>query len=219
MIQIQKYFEENSYVVIENFLSKDLLKLCYQYTKTKASAIDFKISHEKDVYHNEWDGTFADEQVSNSYSCYGDSLMDSILYLSLEKMQEYTGKKLVPTYSYWRLYFKDQILERHIDRPSCEISTTVCLGYDASNIDKEKYPDYKWPIWIEHKDSKKEIPINLNPGDMLIYRGCEVEHWRDAYLGLNHSQVFLHYNEKDGPYNNLFDGRPLLGIPSYYKKG
>jgi hypothetical protein len=52
---------------------------------------------------------------------------------------------------------------------------------------------------------------------MVIYKGCEVEHWRDAYKGLNHAQVFLHYNEKQGKYNNINDGRLFLGLPSIVK--
>ena len=33
-----------------------------------------------------------------------------------------------------------------------------------------------------------------------------------GYWGKNHAQVFLHYNEKGGEYDILYDGRPMLGM-------
>jgi len=63
----------------------------------------------------------------------------------------------------------------------------------------------------------KEIPVHMKPGDMIIYRGCELEHWREPYWGKNHAQVFLHYNEKGGQYDIPNDGRPLLGMPGTFR--
>ena len=50
---------------------------------------------------------------------------------------------------------------------------------------------------------------------MLIYSGCELEHWREPFEGDFCVQVFLHYNHVNGKFsnNNLFDKRPMLGIP------
>jgi hypothetical protein len=133
-------------------------------------------------------------------------------------MQKKTGLKLVPTYSYTRLYRTGNILNRHKDRPSCEISTTLCLGGDH------------WPIYLdptgentvidEYKGIIKPgapvgVEVNLKPGDMLIYSGCELEHWRKPFEGKLCGQVFLHYNHAEGRFakTNLYDKRPLLGIP------
>ena len=57
--------------------------------------------------------------------------------------------------------------------------------------------------------------MDLKVGDMLIYSGCELEHWREPFQGNICSQVFLHYNHANGPFakTNLLDGRPLLGVP------
>ena len=57
----------------------------------------------------------------------------------------------------------------------------------------------------------------MKPGDMIIYRGCEIEHWREPLWGNNHAQAFLHYNEKDGEYDIPYDGRPLLGLGSEFR--
>ena len=49
---------------------------------------------------------------------------------------------------------------------------------------------------------------------MVIYKGCDVEHWRNKFIGLNHAQVFLHYNDKNGKFKEQYDGRKFLGLPS-----
>ena len=74
-------------------------------------------------------------------------------------MQQETGLELLPTYSYARIYKKGDILKRHKDRPSCEISATINLGSNLSNIDNIKYPDYQWPIFVKSNDTQEEIPI------------------------------------------------------------
>tara|TARA_R100001126_G_scaffold30079_1_gene16656 strand:- start:96 stop:509 length:414 start_codon:yes stop_codon:yes gene_type:complete len=133
-------------------------------------------------------------------------------------MIQETGLNLVPTYSYARLYKKGDILHRHKDRPSCEISTTINLGGDP------------WPIFIDGTgadnviDERKNIikpnapegtKVLLEVGDMLVYSGCELEHWREPFEGNVCGQVFLHYNHVNGPFaeKNRFDKRPMLGVP------
>jgi hypothetical protein len=132
--------------------------------------------------------------------------METLLTKVMPIMKKETNLNLIPTYSYARVYEKGSILQRHKDRPSCEISTTLNIGGDL------------WPIFIR-KDNK-DIKIKLTPGDMLVYSGCELEHWREKFTGDICSQVFLHYNHVKGKFadSNLYDKRPLLGLPSFLKK-
>jgi hypothetical protein len=57
-----------------------------------------------------------------------------------------------------------------------------------------------------------------------MYKGCELEHWREKFYGESCGQVFLHYNDASDPAakENQFDGRPILGLPqsarAYIKK-
>lgn len=208
-----EYFESNKYIVVKNFIPEDIMILYYEYCLMQAKSIDYKSANDANVYKWEWDGRFDDPQCPDVFSKYGDILMDTSLKLLTNTAEQYTGLKLNPNYTYWRLYEKGSVLKRHIDRPSCEISATINLGSNLSNIDNTKYPDYQWPIFVKSNDTQKEIPIKLNPGDALIYRGCDIEHWRDEFIGLNNAQVFFHWNIKDGKYDNKFDGRPFLGIP------
>jgi hypothetical protein len=214
---IQHYFNDNSYVVVRNFLSPEICALAYEYCKIKAESMDFKYTYNRELYNEKWDGTWSDHQAPNAYSHYGDAFMEALLKLSHPLMQQYTGKSLSYNYSYWRLYQKGNMLDRHIDRASCEISTTLCLGYDASDVDSKTYPDYDWPMWVKDKTGT-EIPIHMKPGDMIIYRGCELEHWRDKFMGKNHAQMFMHYNDNNGQYKINHDGRPMLGVPKQNSK-
>ena len=211
-----QYFEENHFVKVNNFISTEQASFLYDYVKLSthrcAHLENTQMTFDEDVY-----GCFNDSQAPGDYSKYGDLVFDTLLARKLPEMEILTGKKLIPTYSYYRLYTTNTELKRHKDRPSCEISTTLCLGYDVSNVDLEKYTDWDWPMFVGPKTGERGtegVPIHMKPGDMIIYRGCELEHWREPYWGKNHAQVFLHYNEYIENQNNMmYDGRTALGLP------
>jgi hypothetical protein len=161
--------------------------------------------------------------VPDTYSHYADIAMETLLVKVHPVMQKLTGLKLTPNYSYARIYKKGDILKRHKDRFSCEISTTLNLGGDP------------WPIYLDptgednvinesqnlvKSSASKGIKVDLKPGDMLVYKGNLLEHWRDAFQGEHCGQVFLHYNNEatEGSKENLFDRRPHLGLPGWFKK-
>ena len=192
------------WIKVENFISKDTAKLLYQYTKFGNERLSFLQSKGVTVASNVY-GKFQSEYNLKSpvFAMYGDLIFDTLMVNNLEKIENIIDTKLIPQYTFYRLYTEGTELKRHMDRESCEISTTLCLGYDA---------DYSWPIWFKDRDGN-EISIETEPGDMIIYKGCDLEHWREPFKGNNHAQVFLHYNIKDGKYNNNKDGRPVYGIP------
>jgi hypothetical protein len=156
-------------------------------------------------------GTCDDAQVPNTYSCYGDIAMETLMLKVQPIMEKETSLKLNPSYTYCRVYKKGDKLNRHKDRFSCEISTTMNLGGDD------------WPIYLEPSGKKgmKGIKVNLQPGDMLVYRGCDLEHWREKFKGDECVQVFLHYNNiaTKGSKENIFDKRPHIGLPAWFKNG
>ena len=211
-------FKKNKYQVLRNAISKDLAAFCYKYLQISAEADHWMLNNGVTHAGNKLVGNFNDPQVPNSYAKYADRVMETLLVDTIKVMQKKTGLRLVPTYSYCRLYRTGNILKRHKDRPSGEISTTLNLGGDP------------WPILIDptgsdnvideykniHKPgAPKGVEVNLKPGDMLIYSGCDLEHWREPFQGKLCGQVFLHYNHADGQFakSNLYDKRPMLGIP------
>ena len=210
-------FQDKKYQVVKKVISYELANFIYNYFLLKRDAVRFM--YENNIHSEDPVlGTWLDEQIPNTFSCYGDFVMETLIMKVLPKMKKETGLDLIPTYTYARAYKKGDCLHRHKDRPSCEISTTINLGGDP------------WPIFIDGTgadnviDERKNIVkpnapagtrVDLEVGDMLIYRCCELEHWREPFEGDSCGQVFLHYNDINGPYGtrSLFDGRPKLGLP------
>jgi hypothetical protein len=207
----------NKYQVIKNAVSFELANFIYNYFMLKRDAVKFMYENNI-IYSSEMFGTWKDRQIPNTYSHYGDLVMETLMMKVLPRMQQETGLQLIPTYSYARLYKKGDILKRHKDRPSCEISTTVHLGGEPWSIfidgtgQDNVIDEYKN---IHKPNAPKGTEVILGIGDMLVYSGCELEHWREPFKGSNCGQVFLHYNHVNGPFasKNKFDGRPMLGVP------
>ena len=216
-------FSKKKYTVIKNALSKEMAYFCYRYFLFKRQVAQTLFKEKYISPFESMFGTWEDVMIPNTYSHYADLVMEVLLVELLPLMQTTTKLKLTPNYSYARIYKKGDILKRHKDRFSCEISTTLNLGGDL-------WPIYLSPnenVGIPNKNKKitiesnsKGIKVNLEPGDMLIYRGDELEHWREPFEGDNCAQVFLHYNNlaTKGAKDNLFDRRPHLGLPDWFKK-
>ena len=208
MIYPHEKFKQDDYLVCENFISKELANFLYEYFKmqTQVSATCNEKYGSK-VYNNKPNllGEFTDPQALGDYSKYADIAFETLMRDNTHKIEKLTGLTLVPTYSYARLYTNGSDLEMHKDRGACEISITLCLGYDSNS---------SWPMYVEAK------PIYLEPGDIIVYRGQNVKHGRPVFEGNNHAQVFMHFNDVNGPHKetNKFDHRPALGLPCEFNK-
>ncbi len=203
-------FKKNKYLIIKDAISKDLANFCCDYFMLKRQVAVTMFDTRYISQFTEYFGIWNDPQIPKTYSHYSDIVMETLLVKLLPVMEKQTGLKLNPNYSYARIYKKGDILNRHKDRFSCEISTTLNLGGDS------------WPIYLEPsgKEGSKGIKVDLKPGEMLVYRGNELEHWRESFKGENCVQVFLHYNnlKTKGSKENIYDRRPHLGLPAWFKK-
>jgi len=217
-------FKKNKYTIVRQAISKDLAAFianyfCMQkqvYDTCKATRYFSPFENIIGNYENE------EEQIPNTYSQYGNMAMETLMLKIQPVMEKATELKLYPAYTYARIYKKGDVLKRHKDRFSCEISTTMNLGGDD------------WPLYLEPDSSKggtkegvgyvsentKGVQVDLKPGDMMVYRGMELEHWRNKFKGKECIQVFLHYNNRKTPgtKENIFDKRPHLGLPSWFKR-
>lgn len=180
-----KDFANQGYVLLPNLVSEAMVAFLYEYVLKSAKAGRLRSG---------------DAGVPDSPNFYSDPFMDTLLELLLPRMEKECGGLLFPTYSYFRVYKHGDVLKKHTDRPSCEVSATLNLGYAAQE---------PWPIWIETANSTKSFP--LKPGDALLYKGIELPHWREKFLGEHSAQVFLHYVRQDGPNKDLiYDKRNSL---------
>ena len=213
-------FKKDRFTVIEKAIDPKIANFVYNYFLMKRQVARTMFDARYISPFTTEFGVWNDEQVPNTYSHYADIAMETLLLAVQPIMEKQTGLKLIPTYSYARIYKKGDVLHRHKDRFSCEISTTLNLGGD------------KWPIYIEKDpkkggvvegkgyitDNTKGIKVDLKPGDMLVYRGNMLEHWREEFKGNDCGQVFLHYNNAStkGAKDNIFDKRKHLGLPSWF---
>ena len=206
-------FKKNKYVVIRKVISEDLAIFIANYFRMQKQVHD-TCKHTR--YFSPFEnilGEYEDKrtgQIPDTYSHYANIVMETLLLKCQPDMEKATGLKLYPAYTYARIYKKGDELKRHKDRFSCEISTTMNLGGDD------------WPIYVEPsgEKNKKGIKVDLKKGDMLIYSGCDLEHWREKFKGKECVQVFLHYNNRKTPgaKENMFDRRPHLGLPHWFKR-
>lgn len=195
-------FKKNKYIMLKKVVSKELATFLYNYILIKRQVARTLVNTKYISPFEKMFGAFGDGQVPETYAVYGDVAMETLLLKLQPKVEKETGLKLLPNYAYTRIYKRGDELEKHIDRFSCEISTTINLGGEP------------WPIYVKPIGKIEGVKIDLKPGDMLIYRGDLLEHWRDYFNGQTHAQVFLHYNNaktKKGK-ENIYDERIHLGL-------
>ena len=179
-----KLKQDFKYKHIKNFFTPEEVKIGTYY---------FLLMHKKN-YQN------FDEHQNNcgDSNFYSDCFTDTLLMKKRKLMEEETGLKLFPTYAFSRMYSYNADLKPHKDRPSCEVSVTAMWGSDGT----------PWPIYME------DTPIEMQPGDAVIYLGCELNHHRKNFKGDWHAQTFFHYVDKDGPYAEFkFDKRHPFDDP------
>ena len=212
-------FQKNRYCIIKKAIPKILAEFCARYLEMKKFNYNILKAETYISSFNTDHGFYVDTQVPDTYSIYGDQAMETLFHYVKPKMEKVTGLKLFETYAYARLYKKGDMLERHKVRMSCEISTTLCLAGDT------------WPIYVDPKGvgddsgdeyiplNNKGVKVNLEPGDMLVYKGIELEHWREPFKGDICAQVFLHFNDSNNSEaeKNMYDTRPMLGLPKYFQ--
>jgi hypothetical protein len=188
-------FKEHGYFHVKEFIPKDVGKYLFDYLRFSSHAMVLC----NQISEKGWHAADGDDQVPGSFAPrYGDLAFQALMRQMRPKMEELTGLSLCPTYTYVRLYRMGNILKKHKDRPSCEISVTVKLSDTG---------EFNWPIFIEGTECK------LEDGDAVIYRGCDLEHWREPCEGgkdYRLGQVFLHYINKDGPHypEYAYDKKP-----------
>ena len=216
-----KTFKKQKYLVIRKAVSKELCLFLYNYLliKKQVTKTMFDYTYISKIERDF--GTWNDEQVPNNFSCYSDIAMETLMLKVQPIMEKHTKLKLYPNYTYMRIYENGAKLERHKDRFSCEISTTLNLGGDLWSIYLEPNHNVGIPNDrdITSASNNKGIKVDLKSGDMLIYRGQELEHWREPFKGNECAQVFLHYNDvkSKNAKENIFDKRKHIGLPAWFK--
>ena len=192
--------EKDKFVMYKGLISKDIAKIAEQYCLFQML--------------NNFQPEPEYGPVPGTHSVHGDSLTESLLLYVQPQVEDLTGMKLIPTYSYYRVYKPGDILKDHVDRESCEVSVTITMGCKYNDKDGK----YRWSLHAYVGNEKRYL--DCESGDAVIYNGHRLQHGRDRFDVGKHSyqvQVFLHYVNACGPYTKdyKYDGRPGIG---YIKK-
>jgi hypothetical protein len=169
---VNAQLEQNNFLFVPNFISEEHAKVLHQ-----------------EFYKLEQSGQYEkDPQVPNSPAIYNFKPFLELLCQKVNDVSVLVEEQVLPTYTYARIYKNGEVLNRHRDRPACEISLTLHIGSDTN-----------WDIGIQ-KPNGEEVDLTLNKGDAMLYLGCIADHWRNTpFSGQNYSQVFLHYVRSNGP--------------------
>jgi hypothetical protein len=194
-------FETLGYEIVKGAISKETSKLL---------SIEFNLLRDSIYISNNINlnavGYNNDDQVEESFAQYGALCFESLMVYLHPLMEEVTGKKLFPCYSYARIYYPGATMTEHTDRPSCQYSATITIDYEGTE---------PWEIWFE--DAKGSVkPLYLDIGDVCVYKGTELRHWRDEFKGTKQIQAFIHFVDADGEYADYkYDHREALGLSKF----
>jgi hypothetical protein len=176
--------------IIKNFLNESEILFLKNYV-----LIQHRNNNE---YKNKFDNKGVVTSVDTQF--YSDPTFESLSLSKINFLEQELNFKLIPTYTFWRMYTLGSFLKKHKDRESCEISVTVKIGSCKND----------WPIFIGEKH------YDLKQGEALAYPGMDLFHWRDDFKGDWNAQAFFHYVDANGKFTDYkFDKR---SYPGEYKK-
>lgn len=187
-------FQSVGYCKVESLVDAQTIKTLSQYFENKVRRGEWVPKSESEL----------SSETSNKLGYYADPLIEVMLEQCQSAIEQHTGLLLEPTYSYSRIYQEGEDLKPHTDRASCEISATINVAHTSEK---------PWPIWMQYKDNDP-VKCMLSSGDAIIYKGCEVTHWRrELPKGQINVQFMLHYVDKNGVNTKYkFDNRGGLGF-------
>ena len=193
---LSEIFKKDRYILVKDAISQDSVNFIKNSLMFEALRYPYESN---------------DVIVPLTQTKYASPITETLTVSLLPTIENITGLSLLPTYSYYRIYKPGDYLTKHKDRNSCEISLTINLGFNYVNVDD----GYTWDIFVDGKS------FQTMPGDMIVYRGIELEHYREPMMGESGSwqvQAFLHYVDANGMYKDyIYDGRPGMGYANETK--
>ena len=172
-----RQFDYYGYLIIRDFC--DISNYIENAPKERGT-----IYYRKDEFH--FDHVSEEIQVNGSLARYNHPKFKQLHTDIRLKLENIIGRKLFNTYYYDRFYFTGQELKNHVDRDSCEISVSLHISSNPNKIE--------WPFWIKDMQGN-HASVFLNPGDVVLYKGCERPHWREPLKSS--------YSEKELFFRNL----------------
>lgn len=211
--ELTREFQTKGYVILRDFIPKEIIDMTMDTWKTiemKQEWNDTFFQREDDIIHDS-----PKSSLRKSQGCHTFPPSVALHRWLRNALTEVLDMQLVETYAYSRKYDRGAYLKAHSDRPSCEVSATICLKYKSDD-------NTPWKIWVQkdqnyvskargkgqqeffdkcqnipHRE-RKGTPVTLEVGDVLLYQGPNAIHWRDTFLGDYSYHMFLHFINHGG---------------------
>lgn len=217
---ITQRFVNDRFVVLKNFIPKHVIDLALDSWKVIENNPEYEqmfFAKEEDIIHNS-----PKNSLYKSHGCYCFPPAVALHRWLRDNLRDVLSLQLTETYSYTRKYERGAYLKSHTDRPSCEISATVCLDYKTDD-------NTPWKIWVQNdrnyvdemndqqaiyektqalpQKQRTGVSVALEVGDVLLYQGPNIPHWRDYLLGDYSYHMFLHFIQRDTNMKNMKEYR------------
>lgn len=215
---ITQRFINDRFVVLKNFIPKHVIDLALDSWKVVENNPEYEqmfFAKEEDIIHNS-----PKNSLYKSHGCYCFPPAVALHRWLRDNLTNVLSLQLTETYSYTRKYERGAYLKSHTDRPSCEISATICLDYKTDD-------NTPWKIWVQNdrnyvdeindqqaiyektqalpQKQRTGVSVALEVGDVLLYQGPNIPHWRDYLLGDYSYHMFLHFIRRDTNMKNMTD--------------
>lgn len=188
-------YDEQGYALIEQLITPEVARAFLAALKADLGPADLPVSQITQ---------FPNLLKRPAFEVYGHhySPMNFFLWGLTPLMCEVTGRDLLPTYDYFRIYREGDVCRVHHDRASCEHSLSLTLDY-SDGVD--------WPLEVATENSQPSAlveedfgddafaSIAMKVGDAVLYQGVNHRHGRtQPNPNAWSAHLFLHWVDRQG---------------------
>jgi len=207
-------FVNNRYVVLRNFIPKEIIRMTmdtWRSIENDEQSFNAHFRAEDELTHST-----PEAQRKKSHGAYNFPPAVGLHTWLKNKLNGVLDINIQETYSYSRKYYRGASLTAHTDRPSCEISCTFPLAYNTDD-------NTPWKIWLNNEgnwincqnssgqefikshtqDVHRGTALELDIGDVLLYQGPNIPHWRNTLVGDYSYHMFIHFFNQRSRMNSL----------------
>lgn len=210
-MKVQGSYADQGYALIEGLLSREVANAFLQQVDADMKAAGTPLGSQTAA-----SAVLKREAIEFYGYHYRPMLM--LLWGLTPVMEKLTGRPLLPTYNYFRIYREGDVCRVHSDRHACEHSLSLTLDYsDGVPWDLEIGREHRAEPLAQMTDQFDEPfdAVAMQPGDAVVYRGVNHRHGRTKPNPNGWSaHLFLHWVDREGPYAaSAFEGNAAATRP------
>ena len=174
-LELRKEFRARKYVLVRDLLHPFHLAALRRYYRKLIAARTISLG---------------DAQVGKRFSLHNEPMAMFFHRQLSDVVTRIAGERVKPSYVFFAAYQPGAVLKPHVDREQCQFSFSFLVDYTPEPEDVSP-----WALFVKPQGSRAAAaPAHLGIGDGVLYKGCEVLHYRKA-LPANHfsTSLFFHF--------------------------